>query len=188
MNNAEKEIIRDLGIKRLEAECQLLELRRNEFTKRIFDVDKHVKSFIEKGEISNKAKLWLLNRWDECIKEDIKRIKDKWSKKIISTKTRHAQDKTFISTRKSYKNTSENPQSPDNSSSSNTLSNNLPSTDIYQQPTTQNNNYNQIDSIQVEEEVPETENSKSHDETQSKNGHSRITRHRLKSLTCQLDT
>ena len=52
LNNAEKEIIRNLGIKRLEAECQLLELRRNEFTKRIFDIDKQVKIFIEKGEIS----------------------------------------------------------------------------------------------------------------------------------------
>ena len=133
--------------------------------------------------------MWLLNRWDECIKEDIKRIKDKWSKKIISTKTRHAEDKTYISTRQSNKYTSENPQSPNNSSSSSTqLSNNITSTDIHQPPTTQNNNYNQIDPIQVEEEIPTTENTNSSDQTQSKNDHSRITRHRLKSLTYQQDT
>ena len=75
---------------------------------------------------------------------------------------------------------------PNNSSSTNTqISNSLPSTDI---PTTQNNDYNQIDSIQIEEEIPTTENSKSFDQTQSKNDQSRITRSRLKSLTCQQDT
>ena len=55
-NDTEKDIIRNLGIKRLEIECQLLESRRNEFTKRIFNIDKHVKSFIEDGQISSEAK------------------------------------------------------------------------------------------------------------------------------------
>ena len=50
-----------------------------------------------KKNISTEAKTWLSKRWDECIEEDIKRIKIKWSKKMKSTREAFAKDKMFLS-------------------------------------------------------------------------------------------
>ena len=36
-------------------------------------------------------------RWDECMEEDIKRIKIKWNKKMKSTREAFAKDKMFLS-------------------------------------------------------------------------------------------
>ena len=191
LNDAEKEVIRNLGIKRLETECQLLDLRRNEFTKRIHTIDKQVKSFINNGQISNEAKSWLQNRWDECTKEDIKRMKEKWSKKIKSTKKRHSQDETFNTTTQSNdessinlnplqtKTTSTNTQPK---SSSSTSSNDQP-------PPTQGEGYNQIDSIQIKETQKSQKSDTTTEKDHSKNEHTqKQQRYMLRYSTCQKDT
>ena len=46
--------------------------------------------------LSKQANTWLLKRWEECITTDIKRIKAKWQKKIVSTKKAFTNDKNVL--------------------------------------------------------------------------------------------
>ena len=92
---AELDIVNKSDINCFPAECEILKLRRDDLTNKMFHIDEEIEKYINESQVSPEAKQKLQNRWNECINEDKLRIDSKRKLKIISTKKAASKDKEF---------------------------------------------------------------------------------------------
>ena len=90
--------LRKSEFQRFKSECEIIRIRRDNFTDAIFLIDKEVLNFIDKSTVTEKCKETLKNRWNTLINEDMSRINEKWTKKIKSTKYAFEKDKEIFKT------------------------------------------------------------------------------------------
>lgn len=92
-STAEMNVLHTRDLKKFQTESEILRIRRDDFERRIFDIDEEVLMFINNSDLSDGAKRWISNRWQECINEDIRRINKKWNIKMISTRKANDKDR-----------------------------------------------------------------------------------------------
>ena len=95
-STAELSVINKLELRKLQAECEILCLRKEEFAKRIGEFDIKVETFIKENTTSSKAQSLLIEQWYRLAQEDICKIKENWLKKIESTREAFQRDKKYL--------------------------------------------------------------------------------------------
>ena len=96
MTEEELNIISKLDLKKLQSECEILTLRREEFKSRTETIDKEFEDFINQSIYSQPAKEMAKTRWDERVNEDESKIERNWDKKLESTMLAYEKDKEFL--------------------------------------------------------------------------------------------
>ena len=123
MSEAELIAISKFEQERLKSECEILQLRRDEFLNRTSKIDTDVKNFIQSKSLSDSTETMAINRWDKCVSQDCEKVDSEWHKKIESTKESFTRDKEIYmkhqKTRVKYQNKSaldhQEPQQNENS-------------------------------------------------------------------------
>ena len=92
----ERSVLTKMEIQRFQTECELLRIRRDDFTKKLFDIDLEIEKFISNSKLSAEAQVSIGKRWNKLINEDITRINNKWSKKIKSVTSAFETDKLSL--------------------------------------------------------------------------------------------
>ena len=82
-------------------ECELLKIRREDYTNYLFEKDNFIRDFIENTVPQEEAKNELLALFQEEITRDINDVKKSWTKKVKSTSEAHLRDKeTYLRNRR----------------------------------------------------------------------------------------
>lgn len=89
-------LLKKFELQRFRSECEILRIRRDDFTQRIIELDEKVSNYIEKSPLSYDCKNILITKWKDDINEDTDRINNKWSKKMESTKIAFEKDRKYI--------------------------------------------------------------------------------------------
>lgn len=95
-SNAKLTCIRKVELQRFRSECEIIRIRRDNFTENVFEIDNRINEFVTKSNLSTETKDMLLSRWNTCVNEDIDRIKIKSQNKFRTTKTAFNKDKEFL--------------------------------------------------------------------------------------------
>ena len=99
----EKDSVTKFELQRFRSECEIINIRKNNVTENIFDIDKDIDIFIENSNTSPGCKKMLKERWETVINEDIKRIKNKLERKKESTRSAFERDRNIVSPKYSFR-------------------------------------------------------------------------------------
>ena len=92
MSSSELTVVKKLELSRLQAECEILAIRKDKFMENVVRVDTEIYDTINKANVSIEANEMLVNRWQTLVREDKDRIDLKWKKKNESTKVAFDKD------------------------------------------------------------------------------------------------
>ena len=84
---SEVPVLRKMEIDSFRAECEILCIKRDEYTAKCITFDNELQNIIAQYDCSEVVKSKLHERWETLINEDIARINGKWKKKIFSIRS-----------------------------------------------------------------------------------------------------
>ena len=97
----ERKVIEKSNWHKFQNECELLKIRREDYTSYLFEKDNFIRDFIENTAPQEEAKNELLALFQEEITRDINGVKKSWTKKVKSTSEAHLRDKeTYLRNRR----------------------------------------------------------------------------------------
>ena len=92
----ELNIVTKMDLKRFQGECEILNCRREEFSKRVKHIDEEILDLVNENNVSAKSSKILIDRWYKLANEDKAKIDKKWDNKISSTKKAFEKDKQYF--------------------------------------------------------------------------------------------
>ena len=96
MSKEELHIITKMDLKTFQSRCEILRIRREEFSSRAIAIDKEVEELIEQTNMSSAARKKCLERWQLLLQEDIDKVNKKWVKKIEGMSKAFERDREFL--------------------------------------------------------------------------------------------
>ena len=131
MSQKELDIITKVELKRFQAECEILVGRNEELQKRCTILDNEVLDIISMSNMSEKASVYLINRWKFMVDKDEKRVAEQMAKKVESTRLAYQKDRMQLQQHKQQRiRKINNSSSSKRSQVANSAPTSLPSTSI----------------------------------------------------------
>ena len=96
MSSNELNVLTQMELKKFQSECQILNLRREEYSERASHIDKQIEALINREDLSSSARTKCLERWQILVKEDTDRIVSKWTKKLDGMRKAFDRDNEFL--------------------------------------------------------------------------------------------